>query len=278
MDKQELYVATSRSRGETTIFATPEIQAAREEIAPDDPYLRRGIPHIAEAAQRDRAQTAAHEEALRAELRGLPTEELLSRRGELAGGASRESTEQERRRYAERRIAHDEKVLDRASAEREAAEAAPRKLRREALPGAEAIEADAREKIESLRAELREMPNVSHEARAELANADLVLAERRQAAITAAQLSPPAYVTAELGERPSDPERRSSWDKGVSEIERYRQEHGVKDPEHALGRGHEHDWSREQARERLQRRQVELQRTQEQGIDLEADSGMEIGL
>ena len=151
-------------------------------------------------------------------------------------------------------------------------------MRREALPAAQIIEADAREKVGQLRAELREMPTVSHEARAELANADLVLAERRQAAITAAKLSPPAYITAELGERPSDPERRSSWDKGVSEIERFRQRHGVKDPEHALGQGHEHEWSREQARERLQQRQVELGRTQEQGIELEADNSMEIGL
>ena len=44
MDKQELYVATSRSRGETTIYATPEVQAVREAIAPDDPYLREASP------------------------------------------------------------------------------------------------------------------------------------------------------------------------------------------------------------------------------------------
>ena len=270
--------ATSRSRGETTIFATPEIQATREEIAPGDPYLRRGIQHIAEAAQRDRAQTAAHEEALRSELRGLPTEELLARRGELAGAASQESADEERRHRAERWIESQEKVLDRASARREAAEAAPRKVRREALPAAQVIEADAQEKVGQLRAELREMPIVSHEARAELANAELVLAERRQAAITAVKLSPPAYITAELGERPSDPGMRSSWDKGVAEIESFRQRHGVRDPEHALGQEHEHDWSREQTRERLQQRQVELQRTQEQSIELEADSSMEIGL
>jgi len=279
MDKQELYVATSRSRGETTIYATPEIQATREEIAPGDPYLRKGIPHIAEAAGRDRAQRAAHDEALRSELRGLPSEELLSRRGELAGAARRESADQERRWNAEGMFERQEKALNRATAEREVAEAVPRKVRREVLPDAEAIEADAREKVERLRAELREMPPVRHEARAELANADLVLAERRQAAITAAQLSPPPYIVRELGERPSDPELRKSWDKGVSEIERYRQEHGIKDPEHALGRehGHEHDWSREQARERLQQRQVELQRTQEQGLDREAGFSMEIG-
>jgi conjugative relaxase-like TrwC/TraI family protein len=78
MDKQELYVAASRSREETFIYATPEIQAHREEIAPESSHLREGIPHIAEAAERDRAQLAAHDEALRAKFSGLPTEELVA--------------------------------------------------------------------------------------------------------------------------------------------------------------------------------------------------------
>ncbi len=42
MDKQELYVAASRSREETFIYATPEIQTHREEIAPSSPHLREG--------------------------------------------------------------------------------------------------------------------------------------------------------------------------------------------------------------------------------------------
>ena len=84
MDKQELYVAASRSREETYLYATPEIQAHREEIAPRSPYLREGIPHIAEAAERDRAQLAAHDVA---QLEALPTAELIERRDEppLAG-------------------------------------------------------------------------------------------------------------------------------------------------------------------------------------------------
>ncbi len=280
MDKQELYVATSRSRGETTIYATPEIQAAREEIAPDDPYLRQGIPHIAEASERDRAQRAAHDEARRGELRELPTEELVARRSELAGAASVESDNQKQRKGAEASIERQEQNLDHAVGQREAAEAAPRKVRREALPEAEAREVHIRKRAEELRAELRELPSVRHEARVELSNADIVLAERRHAAITAAKLSPPGYITRELGERPSDPERRKSWDKGVSEIERYRQEHGIKGPEHALGRerGHEHDWNREHARQRLQQRQAELQRTQGRDIGREAGHSMEIGL
>ncbi len=279
MDKQELYVATSRSRGETTIYATPEIQVAREEIAPDDPYLRGGIPHIAEAAQRDRGQRAAHDEARRGELRELPSDQLVSRRKELAGQARVESANQERRQTAKSWLKRQEKALGHAVTRREAAEAAPRKVRREALPAARLIETHAREAVERSREELRAMAPVRHEARAELSNAERVLAERRQAAITAAQLSPPPYITKELGERPSDPAQRKSWDKGVSEIERYRQDHGVKDPEHALGRerGQEHDFSREQARQRLQQRRVELQRAQARSAGREAGHSMENG-
>ena len=51
------------ARGETFLYATPEVQAEREEIAPASPHLREGLPHIAEASERDRAQSAAHESA-----------------------------------------------------------------------------------------------------------------------------------------------------------------------------------------------------------------------
>ena len=44
MDKQELYVAASRSREETFIYATPEIQTHREEIAPSLAPPARGHP------------------------------------------------------------------------------------------------------------------------------------------------------------------------------------------------------------------------------------------
>jgi ATP-dependent exoDNAse (exonuclease V) alpha subunit len=78
MDKQEMYVATSRTREQTYLYATPEIQVERNEFAPAAPE-RDPIAHIAEAAGRDRAQTAAHDEALRAELAKLPSGELAAR-------------------------------------------------------------------------------------------------------------------------------------------------------------------------------------------------------
>ena len=63
-----------------------------------------------------------------------------------------------------------------------------------------------------------------------------MLAQRRQLAITAARVSPPPYISKELRERPSDPAKRKAWDRGVEGIERYRQQHGVKDLGRAFGR------------------------------------------
>lgn len=79
------------------------------------------------------------------------------------------------------------------------------------------------------------MPVASGAARREFAVADQVLAERRQLAITAARISPPPYITKELGDRPTDPAKRKAWDRGVAGIESYRQEHSIKEPSKAFG-------------------------------------------
>jgi hypothetical protein len=91
MDKQEFYLATSRTREQTYLYATSEIQGERSEYAPADPE-RDPIAHVGEAAERDRAQTAAHDEALRAELQKLPRPELEARERELERGALREGS------------------------------------------------------------------------------------------------------------------------------------------------------------------------------------------
>ena len=231
MDKQELYVATSRSREETYLFATPEIQTLREEIAPESPYLREGIPHIAEAAERDRAQRAAHDAA---QLEVLPTSELVARRRELETAAAREVEFAERRDHLQVRIEQARKRLEGLEAQREAAEALPRRQRRRELPRIEVQEPISRERIARFETELRELSS-GDAARRELIEVDRVLAKRRELAITAARIAPPTYITAELGQRPSNPAKRTAWDRGVVSIERYRQEHGVVDRNRALG-------------------------------------------
>jgi conjugative relaxase-like TrwC/TraI family protein len=62
------------------------------------------------------------------------------------------------------------------------------------------------------------------------------LAERRRLTIAAARVSPPPYIREALGARPEQPSERARWERGVAEIERYRQAHGIADSREALGR------------------------------------------
>jgi conjugative relaxase-like TrwC/TraI family protein len=279
MDKQELYVAASRTREETFIYATPEIQTHREEIAPDSHYLREGIPHIAEAAERDRAQVAAHDEALRSKFSGLPTEELVARHNDLRAAAGREARMEERRSRLQKRIDQARENIKDFQAEREAIQALPRRQRREELARIDALEKNWRDALVRRDAEIRELPEPGQAARRELAVADQVLTQRRELAIIAARISPPPYVKAELGERPSDPMKHQAWDRGVSQIERYRQENGVKDPSRAFGA--EAKQGAEQARqEAARRRLLEAQRTLGLGQHAarERDLGLDLGI
>jgi AAA domain/TrwC relaxase len=254
MDKQKLYVATSRSRGETRLYATPEIQTHREEIAPTSPHAREGIPHIAEAAERDRAQLAAHEVSLRSRFEGLPSEELVARHRELERAADREKIDQERHDSLRERIERGYDGLARNEEARRTAEVLGRRERREELAQIEAFDRHSRRQLERHEAELARMPVPSDAARRELAVADQVLVGRERLAIAAARAAPPPYIKAELGERPSDPAKQRVWDRAVADIEGFRLRNGIKDPKRALGREVERTAQRE--RQRQTQRQI----------------------
>jgi len=175
MSRQDYYVAMSRAREEARIYATPELRLEREEYAPRQPGMGQELDHLREAIQRDTAQIAAADEALRAPLQAMQTGELVARRAEL--------------------------------------EAQLRAEARQLEPAADA----------------------SQQAKAELAMAERILAERRGHQIAADRAAPRQYVTAELGPRPEDPARRASWERGVEVIERHRQTHSIKDRQSALG-------------------------------------------
>jgi conjugative relaxase-like TrwC/TraI family protein len=279
MDKQELYVAASRTRGETHLYATPEIQAAREEIAPDSPYLRDGIPHIAEASERDRAQLAAHEVALRERFQGLPEEDLRARREELAQPAIAEAAVANPRGRLEDRI---EELRD-GRAQLEAEHRTETVLHPEGSEALDRIEINERLLAQQLarnEARLGEMPEVGDSARRELAVAEGVLAERREMATLAARLDPPTYIRNELGERPSDPANQKAWDRGVTQIEGYRHKNEIKDPSKPFGpeakRGAER--ARQQAaRRRLEQTQKALGLGQHAARTRDLGRGMSIG-
>jgi hypothetical protein len=80
MDRQDFYVALSRAREQSQLYLVAEPEMAREDYAPRQPPGREQVDHIREAIERDGAQVAAVDEALRAPLAGLETSELVERR------------------------------------------------------------------------------------------------------------------------------------------------------------------------------------------------------
>lgn len=281
MTKEEFYVATSRSREETYLYATPEVNFERDEYAPRS-AARDGLDHIAEAAERVGAQRSAHDEALRSRYAEMTSPELVACLGELRSESRVEHENQEaHRRYAERSAENQER-LERVAGDREQLPEPRRFERGQERQEREAAERDLglRERqaeiaAERLAAETAELAEVRHEARAQEAVIKSVLAERERLAAAAACVSPPDYITKELGERPSDPEKARQWDSGVREIEGYRERNGVVDRDSALGpkpqdhsTAHEHRQAQRQIEQRQRQLQLQRQRIREQSIDL----------
>lgn len=270
MDRQEFYVATSRTREQTYLYATPEVNFDREEFAPRSP-MREGLEHIAEAAERDGAQVSAHDARLRAELEQLPTADLALRVHELRAEAGAEAQAQQAHRGVEQELKRLEGLTDRV------ARATPQGGHHERFLASQ--EEGARQQIEELVAKQARLAEVRHEARAEAAVAQSLLAERERLAAMAARLSPPDYITNELGERPGGPVEAREWDKGVEGIEGYRIRNGVVDRDSALGqKPADHAQAREhaQAERQLQLAQRRLQLQHEQARTLELGRGIEL--
>ncbi|HEX4464529.1 MAG TPA: MobF family relaxase [Solirubrobacterales bacterium] len=258
MDKQEMYVATSRTREQTYLYATPEIRSERSEYAPTGPE-RDPIAHVGEAAERNRAQTAAHDEALRAELAKLPTVELAARRSKLDTPARFEANHEDDYARQVRAVEERRAQVERASANREAVEALGWRERRQKLPYAIESERLSSERLTDEKAELSQMEPPGTEVRREREIAEQLLDTRSAQALTATRIEPPSYIVKELGERPADPTRARAWDHGVQRVERYRLEHGVRDKGSTFGREPQ-DAAARAAREAAQRRLAETQR------------------
>jgi hypothetical protein len=286
MDRQEIYVAASRSRQETWFYATPEIDLERAEYAPVVPG-REGLDHIAAAAERDGAQVSAHDQALRTKLEGLSSPELSRLRDELHAEGGSEQTAEDRRRSFAGRIAHGEEHLAELDAERRALGVEPRRGQerqeyREALRRIGLYERQAASTLERLRSRGGEElpPEPRHDARAEVAAIDAVLDRRQDLALVAARVSPPDYIVAELGERPPGGPERLAWDGAVQVIEGYRQRTGLRDRDTALGpeptdRAARRE--REQAQGLMRRSQLQLGIERAQRIE-RAARAMEIEL
>jgi conjugative relaxase-like TrwC/TraI family protein len=239
MDRQELYVAASRSREETFFYATPEVDLEREEYAPRSAG-REGLAHIAAAAERDGAQVSAHDQALRSRLDRLTSSELARLRDELRSEVGAEQQAERRHELLDERTAHSEELIAGVVAERRELGEEPRRGRardqhRQAVALLDTREAMSREALGRHAAEREGLPSVAHDARAEVAAIDRILDRREDMALAAARVSPGAYLVAELGERPEDGSGRVAWDRAAREIEGSRLRNGINARDAALG-------------------------------------------
>ncbi len=104
---------------------------------------------------------------------------------------------------------------------------------------------------------------------------DQAIEARTSARMTALRLDPPPYITAELGERPSDPAGRATWESAARGIEAWRMEHGIRDRDTALGPepGRESDrrsrqWAEQAIRRARRDLGLEQVRAREQAIEM----------
>jgi hypothetical protein len=141
-------------------------------------------------------------------------------------------------------------------------------------------EAAASERVRALEGERGGAEGPLAEARRERAAAiRSELDRRREAQIEAALVSPREYITAELGQRPTDSRERREWERGVRAIEGYRFDHGVRDRE-ALG-AEPHQGravsDRHRAQREIEHAQRQLGRELELGQQLMLERMIELG-
>jgi hypothetical protein len=205
----------------------------------------------------------------------------VARRAELSPAAQREQAAEESRDALVKRIAEARERLAGFEAQREAARTAPRRERGDELSRIDAFEAHNRKALARMEEALRATPEAQQAASEELAVVEGVLGGRRQLAVTAARLAPPDYIRAELGERPSDPAKAKSWERGVELIEGYRQERGISDRERALGAEPQDGFeraARERRENRLRQIRLQLGRERVHEHTLELDHSLGIGM
>jgi hypothetical protein len=129
--------------------------------------------------------------------------------------------------------------------------------------------------------------------RSDLASREILVeaTSRRQRALArAAEVSPPGYLVAEIGPRPSAPLERAAWRQAVLAVESYRERWGVEDRHLALGDQGERLESPSQRLERASaarqleeahrqlRPELAIERSAELGLGLALEPGSRAGL
>jgi conjugative relaxase-like TrwC/TraI family protein len=242
------YVAASRHRVETRFYITvpdpPADEQRRLDLGADDP-----LDGLVRALGHSRVKDLAIDVAAAGELRVMVNDRLLSEAAhlrEVLAAAPSGAHEVER---LDRAVSEARRGLARATAEltiaQQQMDAAPRRQRRTLQMARARCQRAAvlwSGRVDALTGERAALityhgdPDAwlvdHHEDAARLAAVERELtrrsAIRRQVALRMVVVDPPAYVTDELGKRPTDDlNRQTMWDRGARAIESYRQRHGA---------------------------------------------------
>lgn len=235
LSKEDAYVALTRAREETRLYAVAHEPIERAEFAPAPEERQLTLDDLGRAIERSEQAALAIDERLRYELERRSTAELLAERRRL----EREADDPASRKLASARRLRASFEQEAEAFERQADRAGPPR------PGAKRDlnriqAAQARERAERLRAEERELlaeaKPLPAERRQRQAGIERLLRERRQLAVEAAIRLEPRYITEAIGSRPEGIRERLHWDHSVERIEELRQELGIRDRTRVLGR------------------------------------------
>jgi conjugative relaxase-like TrwC/TraI family protein len=248
-DVNWLYVQLSRARQDTRLYAVvgPEPQGARELDLPDreqpDAYLQ-----LAQALSRAGGQTLAMDTQSSPDLQRLSTAELRAERDRLR--RQLDQVPRDRGRELARASAHREQTEEALAAHQPPTGRPPggmlRWLRRgdelASIPGGLAVATQQANRTHDRERELRQ-----HQQRRDgwlEANAHLgpqyrqvvrTLAWQRRATGLAIETDRPGYVLKALGPVPASTRGRRAWRQAAADIEQYRRDYHITDPERALG-------------------------------------------
>jgi hypothetical protein len=231
LSKEDAYVALTRAREATELYALSREPIERAEFAPTGDERTVELDDFGRELERSEEGALAIDEHVRGALERRSTVDLVA---ELERH-ERERVDPSRRRAQALRtdLAETEARLAELSEE---VERLPRRGRERSW--AVTVYNHTAERAERLRAEERKLPAPSRTAPASskrVASIGRELSERRRVTVEVAIATEPAYVTDALGRRPEALRDRLAWERVVERLETLRQRLGVKDRERGLG-------------------------------------------
>lgn len=232
LSKEDVYVALTRARDATELYAVAREPVERAEFAPAPELREVGVAELGREIERSEGLALAIDERLRAELERRLTPALVDELARLEAVRDDPDT----RRAEAIRVVRAEAQAELAEARRDLAASSMRGPERAYR---EAIVEHAAGRLRALAEEERALPvteTIIGHARERSAAIERILAERRRERVATAIEFEPTYLVEAIGRRPDGLRSRLEWERAVDRVERLRQRLGVRDSGRALGR------------------------------------------